>query len=258
MSKRKNDIVCFDVETTGLSQKDDYVIQLACVKFDRNTFEIKDKRNWYIKPIHQYKISQGAFEAHGISKEWLDENGQDLRDIAPIFLEFIDGCDYLTYNGNNFDMGMVAKDLALLGYELPMEGKKFYDSYALECKKNPRNLSTIYKKYTGKDLDGAHDAFNDVKGTIEIFKHQMSELETDYDSIDDWDESNLLTPDGTVRRSNLNGVPEIVFAVGKHRDEEFMKVCESDYGYIKWYMENIATDYTKKILKQYYAEHRTK
>jgi DNA polymerase III alpha subunit (gram-positive type) len=49
------DIVCFDVETTGLSQKEDFIIQLSMTKIDRNLNK-KESKSWYIKPIHVYEI----------------------------------------------------------------------------------------------------------------------------------------------------------------------------------------------------------
>ena len=249
-------IVCLDVETTGLSDKEDYIIQLAAIKFDRITFNVIDKRNWFIKPCRKYTINPDAFAAHGISQEWLDENGDDLREVAPVFLEFIAGCDYLTYNGNSFDVKFIAKDLAMVGFEFPIEGHKFYDAYEIECNKNPRTLSAIYNKYTHNILEGVHDAFNDVNATIEVFKHQMAETDTDYDSLDEWSSSNLLTLDGTIRKTNQFGKEDIVFNIGKHKDEEFCKVYREDFGYIKWYLDNLASNYTKKILKEYYLKNK--
>lgn len=248
-------IVCFDVETTGLSDKNDYIIQLAAIKFDRDSFDIIDKRNWYIKPIHQYEISPDAFAAHGLSKEWIDENGDDLREVAPIFLDFIKNCDYLTYNGNSFDIKFIAKDLALCGFELPIENVKCYDSYIYECKKHPRTLSNMFKNYTGEELVDAHNAFSDVQATIEVFKHQI-QADGSYDDINSWNESNILTPDGSIRRTNLFDKEVIVFNMGKHKDEEFCKVFKEDYKYIKWYMENIASNYTKRILRDYYNKNK--
>ena len=35
-----------------------------------------------------------------------------------------------------------------------------------------------------------------------------------------------------------------------------MEVSKKDPGYIKWYMENLAADYTKNILREYYAKNR--
>ena len=80
-----NYIVAYDVETTGLNPKEDFIIQLAMIKFEKVTFEVVSKKNWYIKPAHKYTINPQAQEKHGISKEWLDENGVYLKDIITAF-----------------------------------------------------------------------------------------------------------------------------------------------------------------------------
>jgi DNA polymerase III alpha subunit (gram-positive type) len=43
-------IVCIDVETTGLDPKNDYIIQLAAVKIDGSTLELMDRKQYFIKP----------------------------------------------------------------------------------------------------------------------------------------------------------------------------------------------------------------
>ena len=35
-----------------------------------------------------------------------------------------------------------------------------------------------------------------------------------------------------------------------------MTVAELDPGYIKWFMENVASDYTKAVLREYYKKNR--
>ena len=47
------------------------------------------------------------------------------------------------------------------------------------------------------------------------------------------------------------------FLIAADKDEEFMKVCKQDPSYIKWFMESVATDYTKKLLREYYSKHRS-
>ena len=89
----------------------------------------------------------------------------------------IKDADLLTYNGNSFDIKFLNEECKRWGLELPITGKKFYDAFAMECRFNPRDLSSVYKKYTGKDLDGAHDAFNDVKATAVVFLEQMKTME---------------------------------------------------------------------------------
>jgi hypothetical protein len=37
-----------------------------------------------------------------------------------------------------------------------------------------------------------------------------------------------------------------------------MDVTRKDTNYIKWYMENVASDYTKNVLSKYYKKNRNK
>ena len=251
-------IVCLDTETTGLDSQNDFIIQLSLIKFRKDNFEQVAERNWYILPSHKFSISKGAFDAHGISEEFIKSNGVNIKDIAPEFIDLVADADYLTYNGNNFDFKFILKDFKLAGFELPMEGKMFYDSFAMEVRKSPRNLGAVYKRYTGNDLEGAHDALNDVRATVEVFKHQLSNVEDEYTTINEWNENKMLAPEGFIRDAASPGDPQrIVFSTGKYKDSEFMQICKDDPSYIKWYMENVASDYTKKILKRYYALHRS-
>ena len=71
-------LVCFDVETTGLSQKEDFIIQLSMVKLDEHLQEI-DSRNWYIKPVHNYEMKPTAIEKHGITKVLFEDNVVTVR-----------------------------------------------------------------------------------------------------------------------------------------------------------------------------------
>lgn len=252
-----NYIVAWDVETTGLNPKEDFIIQLACVKFDKKTGSILKTNKWYIKPAHAYTISPKAQEVHGLSKEFIEENGVYFKDIVAEFFEMISDADLLTYNGNSFDIKFLNEECKRWGIELPIYGKKFYDSFSMECRFNPRNLSAVYEKYMGHVFENAHDALSDVMATVKVFQAQMKTQNLTYDDIDQFQENNLLTPDGTIRNVAATGEDMvIVFAVGKYKDSEFMEVSKKDPSYIKWYMENLASDYTKRVLKDYYAKNR--
>lgn len=245
-------IVCYDVETTGLSVKNDYIIQLAAVKLDGETFAIIEERNWYVKPIHNYIIDPSAEETHHLTKEFIEEHGRPMSEVGPEFLMFTKDCDLLSYNGNRFDIKILYKDLQLVGLELPMD-RMFYDAYAMDVRFNPRNLSTLYKRYTGKELADAHDALADVRATIEVFRGQVRENDLTRTDIDSFEENQLLTPDGSIRNTAAAGQePNYVFGFGKYKDSEFMKICETDPLYIKWFMGNIASAYTAQKLRIYY------
>ena len=253
-------ITAFDVETTGLSQTEDYIIQLSAIRFKKDTFEIVKEFNQYIKPIRNYEIKPGAFETHGLTKEFIEENGASLKDVAGEFIEMFDDADVLTFNGNRFDINMIYKDLLMIGIEFPMEDKIFYDSYGMEVRLNPRNLSTVYFNYTGRCLEDAHNSLADVRATIEVFKHQLEVIKEDNESgedVDDWTENRLYSPEGSIRNAGSQGESErIVFNIGKYKDQEFMTVCKNDPGYIQWFRDKVASPYTWRKLIKYYKEHR--
>ena len=251
-------ITCIDVETTGLDKRNDYIIQLALLKFDKVTYEEVARYSWYIIPQHKWSISKGAQDAHGLSEEFIKENGTTIQEIGQTVIKLLEDSDILTYNGNNFDIAFLYKDFKLAGYEFPIEGKMFYDSMSMEVRMNPRNLGSVYRKYTGKEIENAHDALADVMATVEVFKHQQNIITNNLnENADEYNENKLLAPEGFLRDAAQPGDPRrIVFGVGKYKDSEFMEICKTDPDYIKWYMENVASDYTKKMLKAYYAEHR--
>lgn len=248
-------IVAFDVETTGLSFKDDYVIQLAAVKFDTDFNEV-DVFNHYIIPhAKNWNISEEAFGKHGLTKEFIVENGEHITDIGSEFLAFIDGCDLLSYNGKGFDVKMLLKDLRGVGLSLDIT-KVFYDSFLLEVKLNPRSLDAVYKRYTGKDIESAHNALFDVYATIEVFKHQLQQFDSQNVTLDDimnFDESRIFCVDNIITKVD----DKIIFAIGKYKGREFMEVAKMDVGYIKWIMTNDDFDITtKQTLREYYVKHK--
>lgn len=248
-------IVAFDVETTGLDTLNDFVIQLAGVKFNSEDFEIIEEFNAYVLPNVDFEISEGAFEKHQISKEFLERNGRSMQEVGSKFLEFIEGCDMLSYNGNSFDIKMLSKDLRLNGMEISLD-RVWYDSLSLEKILMPRKLENVYERYTGMKLENGHNALFDVRATIEIFTHQLAAFQQQditLDQIMEFDESKIFCVDGMIKKDGDN----ILFAKGKYKDVEFMEVAKQDVGYIKWFMNNPGFDInTKKILKEYYAKNR--
>ena len=185
-------LVCFDVETTGLSQKEDFIIQLSMVKLDEHLQEI-DSRNWYIKPVHNYEMKPTSIEKHGITKEVLESKfkGYCLK------LLFFDNCDILTYNGNSFDMGFLYKDLKLVGIDFDFSDRTFYDAFVLYKQLYPSTLEAVYKRYTGKELDNAHNALNDVRATIEVFKYLKQDAQKE--GIEDLS-TGLISPENSIKK----------------------------------------------------------
>lgn len=263
------DIVAFDVETTGLNPQKDYIIQLAMIKLDAQTLEVKEQKKCYINPDGDYEISPQAFEKHGLTKEFLKQNGVNLKGVGQKIVDFFDNCDILTYNGNGFDVYFLYSNLKAVGIDFNIDDRIFYDAFLMYKSLHPSTLEAVYEYYTGNKLEGAHDAFNDVRATIEVFKHlhqspyEKNPLNTNWegltrDEMKKMEENKLYSPEKSINVRLLDDDQLITFAMGKYKEEEFMSVCKKDPQYIKWFFDNVATIYTKRVLKEYYLKHKTK
>lgn len=256
------DIVAFDVETTGLNPQKDYIIQLAMIKLDPKTLEIKEQKKCYINPEGDYEITQQAFEKHGLTKEFLKQNGVSLRGVGQKIVDFFEDCDILTYNGNSFDVNFLYSNLKAVDIDFDISNRIFYDAFLMYKSLHPSTLEAVYEYYTGDVLEGAHDAFNDVKATIEIFKHLHEGSSDRYEGLTRSDmnimeENKLYSPERSINVKQLENDQLVTFAVGKYKGEDFVSVCKKDPKYVKWFLDSVASIYTKKILREYYMKHKS-
>lgn len=241
-------IVAFDFETTGLDVQNDYIIQIGLVKFDSLTWNEIENRVWYVKPRTDFTITPEAYEKHGISKEFILKNGVLLSDIWGEIKTFIGDCDMLSYNGNNYDVPILYYNLLRYNLKFDFSNRTFYDALTIQRARFSNRLSDVYKRYTGKDLDGAHDALNDVRATIEIFKHQEADL--NFNFLEDISNPSfkLVSPENFVK---LNENNELVFNQGKYKNHLTNEICKTDPNYIKWVFEKFS-DLTKKSIRDAY------
>lgn len=178
-------LVCFDTETTGLDVQKEHIIQLSLVKFDTDTWQVIDQRDWYILPEGPFTIPTEAEAVHHISKSFLLEHGVSLRSIYDDFSAFTKSCDFLSYNGNGYDAPILHYNLQRLGLTFDFEGRTWYDALLLERihtagmtdengEKVHNNLTAAYTRYYGHPFEGAHNSLDDVMATIEVFKAQVA------------------------------------------------------------------------------------
>ena len=251
----QRNLVCVDVETTGLSKQTDRIIQLSAVKFDKN-FKMLDRWNHYIKPSGTFTINEKAKEVHGIDEKTLDNLGEKLKDLIPDFLKFIEDCDYVTYNGNNFDIAMLYADFEREGAEFPIEGRKFYDVMSMERKLRPGNLGAVFQRYTGQTMEeaglAAHDSQADVIATMTVMQKQFETHNLNWEEVGEWQENQMISPEGSIRNAGTSETGDLlVFAVGKYRDSDVFDIMQKDADYCRWWSTNVATTYTRNKVRAY-------
>lgn len=171
----KDKILCFDVETTGLSREEDEILQLSIVDGTGKTVF-----NEYIKPT-RHESWDGAEAIHGISpsdvadKPTIEEYRDTLNDI------FKDVQLLVGYNNIYIDNAFLKE----AGIQIP-EDAKMYD---VMLKFAPiygewNEMRQDYKwqklakcaEYYGFHGDGQfHDSLEDVRATLYCFNSMISE-----------------------------------------------------------------------------------
>ena len=240
-------IVAIDIETSGLDKNKDRIIQIGGVKFSNKWKKIAVFKK-YILPKEPWEMSSEAQEKHGLTKEFIQENGVPLESIYDEWLEFIDGCDIVTYNGNSFDIPFMYAEFQREGLDPKIIEHRLIDVYKIEKEVNANTLEATFKRYTGKDPIDAHDAAADSLMTIRVLYEQLNR----YDNIDEILKPEDMKMDFPESILALNEDKRIILTGGKHKDELIFDVCRKDPSYIKWLFANVLSKSSKdKVMEEY-------
>lgn len=161
-------IVFFDLETTGVSVTKDRIVQIACIKIDLDGN--KEEKKLLINPT--IPIPKEASDVHGISDEMV-KDAPLFKNISKALYFFFKDCDVAGYNSDSFDIPLLTEEFARVGINFLDWEYNLVDVLKHERLLHSNKLADVYKRYTGNDLDGAHDALNDVRATVEILFHQI-------------------------------------------------------------------------------------
>ncbi len=250
-------LVCFDTETTGLDVQKEHIIQLSLVKFDTESWQVIDQRDWYILPEGEFTIPAEAEAVHHISKAFLQEHGVSLRSVYDELIAFTNGCDMLSYNGNGYDAPILHYNLARLGLDFDFEGRTWYDALLLERihtagmvdengEKVHNNLTSAYTRYYGHPFEGAHNSLDDVMATIEVFKAQVAAHGWEWAQRDEF--GFICYDRWLIKKGNYYYLTQ-----GGHKGESIESMLRIDRSYLEWLVDkcNWTDDQTRRIIEPY-------
>ncbi len=159
----KNNIIVFDIETTGLDPDTCEITEIGAVKIDHG--EITERFSSFAKP--KYPIPIEVQQLTNITNEMV-EKAPKIEDVIIDFYNWTRGCVISGYNIVGFDLKFVKKITNRLG--LPFDNTVI-DAYIVAKQANiyPSNykLATVVK-CLGLKLEGAHRAFNDAYATAQV------------------------------------------------------------------------------------------
>jgi len=185
------DITVFDTETTDLpiwqkpseGENQPHLVQLAAIRCNHETGEQISSMKVIIKPDGWVSCEE-SLAIHGITHEQAMEEGIPEEEALFNFLEFCDGSWRNSYN-RTFDQRIVR--IAIKRYSTQRTEEAWAEKEFFPCsmmmarpilkvpkadgKKGIQNpsLEASYKFFTGKDIEGAHDAMVDTLACKEVY-----------------------------------------------------------------------------------------
>lgn len=238
-----NDIIFFDLETTGVSVTKDRIVQISAIKTDEN-LKIIEKKKLLINPT--ILIPKEASDVHGITDSMI-QYSPTFKQISKAMLEYFNTVNiYAGYNINKFDVSLLSEEFIREGLEWPNKDSRFIDSYKIFSSREKRDLSSALKFYSGKEMEGAHDAENDVIATIDILEGQQFRYSINLEScIEESSSKDFVDFDGKLILKD--GI--VCFNIGDNKG----KAVISDPKFATWMLGKDFSTNTKNIIKSIFG-----
>lgn len=157
INKYVENYVIFDLETTGISTKDDAIIEISAIKVEGH--RPKEEFSTLVNPLRH--IPAEASRVNGITDEMVRE-ALPLKEVLPEFLSFIGGEILVGHNIHTFDLVFLKQAVKeLLNKELEND---YIDTLSMARSCLPelnRHRLVDVAAYFSIATGGAHRALND-------------------------------------------------------------------------------------------------
>lgn len=247
-------LIVIDTETTSLNPQEARIVEIGFEIWNSNGLD----RSWRTLVNPEIDIPEETTEKHHITDDMVrscrscgrsytlhsqppvgtigDPTTRECEGFRPwptikqLATNLSKGFTNVDFAGKNvrYDLRVFAAEFARCNIQWTYLGARIIDADRLEQIGEPRTLSHLYKKHTGRDLEDAHTALADVSASREVIEIQFQKYESalprDLDSIHELQWPGFIDTDGKFKF--INGVPTVMF--GKWMNKP-MKNVESGY-----------------------------
>jgi len=188
MGKR---IFLFDLETSGLPMtikfnqyypytSNTYYDSSRILQLSYCIFELRGEEQplptfitFFRKP-EGFDISTKSSEIHGMTSEFLQQNGISFQNIVDSgLLTDIAKCDYVMSHNTDFDVNILCNELYRIGCKIPQQLTE-QKSVVCSCKlTNYTKLKTLYESVVDSSEIRFHDATEDVRALYKIIQRLL-------------------------------------------------------------------------------------
>jgi DNA polymerase III alpha subunit (gram-positive type) len=165
-------LLIYDTECSGLDTNNDLIQEIAWALYDVPSFRLLQCYSTLINWDLDFEVSQGAFDATGLSREFTQKNGIAPNGVFFLFGKFLYDADYIAgHNSMNFDNAILRSNV-IRAMPAP-ESEKFCRAFnaitnidsMVDCE-YPASMKSKALKYLafehGYILSNAHQAMADV------------------------------------------------------------------------------------------------
>lgn len=231
LPKMRRPICFFDIESTGTNVSTDRIVTLDILRLDPSGRT--ETRAWMVDP--GVPIPAGATAIHGINDDDVIFS-PSFCDIAAEIDNFLYGCDLGHFNGEKFDVPLLAEELGRCGIEFTLADRNSIDVSNIFRKKEPRSLGAAHEFYLGEVIEGAHDSEHDVAATFNVFLAQLKKypdlfaLSLEELAAETCHNKNAVDLAGKLYR---NEEGEVCYSFGKHKDTPVL----NEKSYADWMVD---------------------
>ena len=202
-----DEIVVFDIETTGLSAAADRITEIGAVKI-RNK-EVVERYSTLINP--EIPIPYKITELTGITNDMV-AGQRTIKDIMPEFLSFVGSCPLVAHNAM-FDWGFIRTKAFELGNDLSntiIDTLQLSRTLLPNLKKHKLNLVC---QHLNIKLENHHRAVHDAEATAQMFLKFIEMLKDR--GIEDVEQINSITSSQKINLKNTENYHIILLVKNK-------------------------------------------
>ena len=238
-------IAFLDVETTGLSVSADRIVEMSILKVEPDgSQEQKTRRFNPCRPI-----TSQATEVHGITDQDVADE-PEFRQVATGLRSYLEGCDIAGFGVSRFDLPLLEAEFRRARVEFSRESRRVIDTMVIYHSMEPRDLSTAYARYTGKEIERPLAAEDSARTASEILDAQLAlypDLPKTAAALHRFcnpDQDNWIDPDGRLALSD----GEVTINFGQHKGQSLKEVAELEPDYLKWILDQDFSSHVRAMV----------
>lgn len=180
-------ILVVDTETGGLLHENPALLEIACSPIDKDLNDLPEYCSGIIKPYGDKKVTDGALNVNGISREQI-ANGRDPREVLNELILYIKSFKKTKtkivlagHNFDDFDLPLLVEFFEFFGKDLSEYVNSKFTIDTMWWSRLERTESVDYKLGTSClnrniPLVEGHRAVNDTRSNRDLVKSYLTSL----------------------------------------------------------------------------------